>query len=169
MGRLYTVTIDERSEEVEVSQEGDEFLVRIGTETHRLSIGSIDQGRLFSVLMDGASYEVHAQPSAGAYDLLVRNELFHAQVHSGGGRTGGPARERRESEGWVLQSPMTGLVADVLVTPGTAVERGDILLILESMKMKNELRAGRKGIVDRVNVAPGQRVERGQELVRVRS
>ena len=79
------------------------------------------------------------------------------------------AGEQAETGTWVLQSPMTGLVAEVLVGSQSAVESGDILVILESMKMKNELRAGRGGVVERVNVAAGERVERGQDLIVVRA
>jgi pyruvate carboxylase subunit B len=60
---------------------------------------------------------------------------------------------------------MPGLVVRVSVEPGQAVESGAGVLVLEAMKMENELRATSAGIVRAVRVQPGQAVERGQVLV----
>jgi biotin carboxyl carrier protein len=168
MGRIFTLRFDSREEEVEVNPEEDGFAITIGGREHHLSLGTIDEGRLYSVLMDGASYEVHALPAPGSYDLLVRNEHFHIDVRSGKAPAAAD-RPGADTGSWTLLSPMTGIVADVLVTAGDSVERGSVLLILESMKMKNELRSARVGVVERVRISPGDRVERGQELIVVRS
>ena len=62
---------------------------------------------------------------------------------------------------------MPGLVIAVPVEEGQPVEKGDVLLILESMKMQNELKSPRAGKVSRVRVAPGDRVEQKQTLLSV--
>jgi pyruvate carboxylase subunit B len=60
---------------------------------------------------------------------------------------------------------MPGLVARVLVEVGQRVEAGTGVVVLEAMKMENELRAGQAGLVRAIPVSPGQAVEKGQLLV----
>ena len=65
----------------------------------------------------------------------------------------------------VLKAPMPGLVVRVAVEPGQLVEPGMALVVLEAMKMENELRATSAGVVKGVKAIPGQAVEKGQVLV----
>jgi biotin carboxyl carrier protein len=60
---------------------------------------------------------------------------------------------------------MAGIVAEVPVALGQVVERGQVVLVLESMKMKNELRADEGGTITEIHVEVGQQVERGQHLI----
>jgi len=64
-----------------------------------------------------------------------------------------------------LKAPMPGLVVRIQVEPGQTVAPGGALLVLEAMKMENELRAAAGGLVRAVLVGPGQAVEKGQALV----
>jgi biotin carboxyl carrier protein len=66
-----------------------------------------------------------------------------------------------------VHAPMPGLVVEVLVQPGAAVEAGQPVVIVEAMKMQNELVAPLKGRVARVSVAPGAAVDTGQLLVAI--
>ncbi len=98
--------------------------------------------------IDGARYEV----------LVVDERTRHLQglTQSGGQRTGSGS----------LRAPMPGLVVRVLAQPGHRVVQGQPLVVLEAMKMENELRAGSAAVVGEVLVSPGQAVEKGQLLIR---
>ncbi|HUP45013.1 MAG TPA: biotin/lipoyl-containing protein [Thermoanaerobaculia bacterium] len=78
-------------------------------------------------------------------------------------------RRRREDEsaGGVVKALMPGRVTRVLVSEGDTVTRGAGLLILEAMKMENEIQAPADGNVERIFVTPGQTVESGADLVLV--
>ncbi|NOT08276.1 MAG: biotin/lipoyl-binding protein [Gemmatimonadales bacterium] len=65
----------------------------------------------------------------------------------------------------VLKAPMPGLVVRVAVEVGQTVSAGQSLVVLEAMKMENELKAQSPGVVERVAVTPGQAVEKGQVLI----
>ena len=65
----------------------------------------------------------------------------------------------------VLKAPMPGLVGRVQVQPGEQVAAGAPLVVLEAMKMENELKAGAPGVVKSVRVVSGEAVEKGQVLV----
>lgn len=75
-----------------------------------------------------------------------------------------PAATPASAEGETVASPMPGNILDVKVSAGTAVKKGDILLILEAMKMENEIMAPCDGTVASVNVQKGATVESGTVL-----
>ncbi|HEX9393001.1 MAG TPA: biotin/lipoyl-containing protein, partial [Gemmatimonadales bacterium] len=73
------------------------------------------------------------------------------------------------ASGGVVKAPMPGLVVRVEVQEGQRVEAGAGLVVVEAMKMENELRATRAGVVSRVHVKAGQTVDRGVPLVTLES
>jgi biotin carboxyl carrier protein len=64
----------------------------------------------------------------------------------------------------IVKAPMPGLVVKLLVEAGAQVQKGDRILVLEAMKMENDVKAPRTGRVSSISVAPGQAVEGGREL-----
>ena len=71
-------------------------------------------------------------------------------------------------EGFCVESPMPGTILKVNVTPGQAVNEGDVLVILEAMKMENEIMAPKSGTGTQVAVTKGTNVETGTPLVFIR-
>ena len=65
-----------------------------------------------------------------------------------------------------LTAPMPGVILTIDTTVGTSVKRGETLMVLEAMKMKNELKASKDGVVAEIYVAAGQQVKFGETLVR---
>jgi pyruvate carboxylase subunit B len=72
---------------------------------------------------------------------------------------------RKAAVGGVVKAPMPGLVVRVEVHAGQVVELGEGLVVVEAMKMENELRAAHAGVVEQIHVSAGQRVEKGAPLV----
>ena len=72
---------------------------------------------------------------------------------------------RKVAAGGVVKAPMPGLVVRVEVTQGEVVEVGKGLVVVEAMKMENELRATHQGVVEQIHVKAGDRVEKGAALV----
>jgi biotin carboxyl carrier protein len=68
---------------------------------------------------------------------------------------------------WQLRSPLTGVVNEVRKQPGDLVEKDDVLLVIEAMKMLNELRARVPGRLSALNVGDGDRVELGMLLLAI--
>jgi pyruvate carboxylase subunit B len=122
-------------------------VVRIGSEVHRVVLRR-RLGRGHYVLwIDGYTYEVEAldERTRAIRDLTaaVRGPL-------------GPAP---------IIAPMPGLVVRTMVAAGDRVAVGQGLVVMEAMKMENELRAAGAGTVRRVNVSPGMPVEKGAVLI----
>ncbi|MGD9894824.1 MAG: acetyl-CoA carboxylase biotin carboxyl carrier protein subunit [Dehalococcoidia bacterium] len=164
MARKLALKVDDRREEVEVEEADGVLRVRLGDRWHTTELQRTNRLGLYSLIIDGRSWELFARDRSGGFELLLGNRLYDVAVGSGG-RT---ADVEEEVTGvWSLQSPMSGQVVEVRVAAGDAVEAGQTLVVVESMKMNNELTAARAGTVSEVQVNPGDRVERGRLLLRV--
>ncbi len=161
----YHVTIRDREYVVEV--EGGRVVVD-GTpfEAH---FAGIPGTPLFHLLLGAASWTLAAQAleEPGRWALGLAGERFEIAVVDERTReiqrlTG---RAPRAPGGGVLRAPMPGLVVRVEVAVGQRVGVGQGLVVVEAMKMENELRAAAGGLVAAVHVAPGQVVEKGAPLV----
>src|SRR5258705_4649719 len=143
-----------------------------------------------SVTVDGEKFETHAAaiPGTPLRHLMLGKESWTLACQQLDGRRWalGAAGERVEVDvqddrsrqiealtgqgrkpavGGVVKAPMPGLVVRVEVTEGQAVAAGDGVVVVEAMKMENELRATHKGIVEQIHVKAGDRGEKGAPLV----
>ncbi len=145
----------------------DEDHVRIDGKPYEISFEAIRQQLTYSLLVEGKSFETNIYQENGRWEVLMRGSRYTVDVID--------EREKRlrsaagtsqlHTEQYYLQAPMPGLVIDIPVQEGQEVEEGDVLLVLESMKMQNELTAPRKGTVSRIKVKLQENVDRKQTLV----
>ncbi len=161
---LYYVTIGERTVEVDLGPEG----VRVDGEAVEAVLDRVEGTRVRSLLLDGASHRLVARRTERrTWDLHVRGARLTAEavdertraIREMTGAAAGPSGPRP------LVAPMPGLVVKVEVEPGDDVVAGQGLVIMEAMKMENELKAEATGRVSVVHAQPGQPVEQGQVLV----
>ncbi len=160
----YAATVKEQAFSIEITP--DERVL-IGDRMHTVDLQRIDAGFLYSLLIDNNSYEVLIEERAGEYRVLLLGELYTIRVEDDLHRQIlRRRRARARSLGRIaVKAPMPGLVVAVQVTEGEEVLAGDVLVVLESMKMENEVRAPRDGQVYRVQVHPLETVEKEQTLV----
>ncbi len=160
----YIATINGQEYKVEILGEGK---VAVNGQVYEVDFHSIGEQSLYSLLASGRSYEANIVFMDGAWEVLLDGVLYIVHVEDERERRL-RAQAGRELASQVLvriKSPMPGLVVDVKVKPGEEVEKGQVLLLLESMKMQNEIRAPRKGTIVDVHVDPGQSVNQNQILV----
>jgi biotin carboxyl carrier protein len=124
---------------------------------------------MYSLIIDGVSHDVRMNEGDGVYLAELSGEIFEVVVEDErtrrlAGLKGGPGAITGEA---IIKAPMPGVVIDVLVTQGQDVEKGDIVVILESMKMQNEFKAPRSGKVHTVRVASGDKVEQGTVMLTI--
>jgi biotin carboxyl carrier protein len=123
---------------------------------------------IYSILMDGKSLEVRVEPraetGAGGLRVIVGGREYSANVRD-------PRLWRRhrgaaaEAEGRQrVLAPMPGKIIRVLVNAGDSVEMKQGLVVVEAMKMQNEIRSPKSGTVERLMVTEGQAVNTGQVL-----
>ena len=124
-------------------------------------------GNEFSVTVGERRCRVVAIRESGEIHFLVDGWSMVGVIdQGGGGQTPGAARSPGEPHGrQEVLAPMPALVARIEVKPGDEVVAGQPLIVLEAMKMENDIRARHGGIVTAVHVVPGKAVERGELLV----
>lgn len=158
----------EREEQVEVIRNHGGFAVTVGQRTYQVDAASARRG-LRSLRIDGSHHEVAIRrlvgdPLSGKYwigtptaagQVTVTDPLTHlaAQSH-------GKGAHRREK----ITAYMPGRVVAILAQEGEAVTAGQGVVVLEAMKMENEIKAEHDGTITRIHVEPGQPVEGGDPL-----
>jgi biotin carboxyl carrier protein len=127
----------------------------------------------FRVTIDGETYEVLVEEVGETPQIRriseVREERPKEEVTVPVKPPIAPKEEKKvpitEPGKKVLTAPLPGKVLKVLVSPGSRVKKGDLLLTIEAMKMENEFFASEDGVVKEVYVTPGQSVETGGNLL----
>lgn len=158
-----SITIEGFSFEIDINllpNSGEEIVGRVNGEAVKLTIPNLESATsdLHWVIVDERSYEVTIDPelewiktSRGMHALEYHDlEAPVARPPVGNGR---------------IKAPIPGQIGRVMVSPGDDVETGQPLLVLEAMKMENEIRAPRSGKIKMVNVTPGQEVKLHEVLV----
>jgi biotin carboxyl carrier protein len=129
----------------------------------------IGHAGLYSLMVDGRVYEVFAEKRSDGLNIIIGRQLYAVGVESPLRRsTEDAVDEQAEGADWMVVSPMTGTVVEVMVQAGQQVRAGDVLLVLEAMKMNSEIRAQRAGTVEEVLVQPGQLITRGTTMLVLR-
>jgi len=135
-------------------------------------------GKAFQVARQGISVQVGGRPftvEVSGEQATVDGITYPISLSGVAGAAAAPkpAARKRAAQAGVADDPgqvtaiMPGKILRVQVTKGDTVQEGDVLIILEAMKMENELRAKKSGVVKQVTVAPGDDVEMGELLVAV--
>jgi biotin carboxyl carrier protein len=119
---------------------------------------------VFSVLLGGEVFEVRIHQTAQGTRVHVDSHEYLAELDDPRqwrrGAGGALSAEGRQS----IFAPMPGKVVRVLVQTGAVVESGQGLLVIEAMKMQNEVKSSKDGKVERINVKEGQAVNAGEVL-----
>lgn len=162
----YITTVEDKQYLVEII---DERHVSVDGKIYGVDFESVSGQPVYSLIVDGKSHESYVQRGDENWQVLLRGRLYPVTVED--------EREKRlraaagggvsESGEFHLKAPMPGLVVAVPVEEGQAVKKGQVLIILESMKMQNELKSPRDGIVNRIKVKAGESVEQKQPLLSV--
>jgi biotin carboxyl carrier protein len=145
----------------------DEHHIRFGKEILEVDLAAVSGQPLYSLIVNGESFEGYVYPDEQRWQVLLMGRSYSVNIED--------EREKqlRASEAdltslgreFTLKAPMPGLAVAVLVSEGQQVEKGQILVILESMKMQNELRAPFAGTVARLRIKPGISVQQKQILL----
>jgi len=166
----YVALLDggKREQAIEVEQEAPGiYQVRVGDAVHRVDAFRHDYGTI-SLLVDAQSYSVQLDQREALVKVHIRGSSYPLEILDER-----RLRMRRAAGKFtvtgkqVLSAPMPGKVVKVLVKPGDAVREGQGLLVIEAMKMENELRSPKDGKVVELHASEGQAVEGGAKLATV--
>jgi biotin carboxyl carrier protein len=161
----YVTTINDKTFEIDIQPDGS---LLVNGEKREVDFHALGPS-MYSILDEHMSYELTIEEREDEIEVLMHGRLFGVKVMDEraqllASRSGGLGTESGEI---TIKSPMPGLIVAVKVEVGQEVTAGQTLVILESMKMQNELKAPRDGVVQSVNVQPGQSVEQNKPLVKI--
>jgi biotin carboxyl carrier protein len=125
--------------------------------------------RRFRVTVDGETYEVLVTEITPASEEAPSPRADDPAPAPPSAHTAPPASRPVASSAGTVAAPLPGVTLEVRVAPGDSVRAGDVLVILEAMKMENEIAAPRAGVVEAVHVEPGANVGAGDALVTIRA
>jgi len=159
---LFDATVEGRVLRVEVTGQDGTYSVQLDGRT--LTVDWHAGADFSSLIVDGRSLEVGLLPREAGYTVLLADETFDVELAEGGlaeasardPASGGPLR---------FNAPMPGKIVRVLIEAGQEVSAGQGLIVMEAMKMENELRSPRAGRVRELSVREGQAVETGTLLL----
>jgi biotin carboxyl carrier protein len=170
MGQKYLVRLgdDEVTYEIEPG-DGDVRVRREDGEWHRCELSRVGESDLYLLMLNNHPIELYMERRRAGADVTLGRHRFEADV-----RPWRPGAQRARQEGGRagvvrVVAPMTGSIVDVRCQEGDRVERGQVILVIESMKMNNELRSPADGVVDVIGVTAGQRVKANELLLALRT
>ena len=171
--QLFVGVYKKLSRNIELEQNSDgSYVVTLDGERHEVDARRFEGGT-WSLIIDGHSYDVELEVSGkneseGEYVALVRGSVIELSVQD--------ERKNRlrfqdnigSREGpQVVKAPMPGKIVKVLVEEGQEVAENDPIIIIEAMKMENELRAVKDGVISKIMVGEGDTVEGNSKLITI--
>jgi biotin carboxyl carrier protein len=162
----FEVQIDGTATRLEIERQGDQCRFRLSDQKERSAeLAEVEPG-VYSVLLDGRSYEARAEPGEDCAWITIRGRRFRVAItdpRRWTPKAAGAHGQERES----LLAPMPGKIVRVLVSPGDRVEAGQGILVVEAMKMQNEMKSRRAGRVAAIPVSVGDTVAAGAVLATI--
>jgi biotin carboxyl carrier protein len=163
----YITTIDEKEFAVDIV---DDHHVVIDDKVFEVDFETVSGQPVYSLLINGQSHEAYVYAAGDEWQVLLLGRQYAVKVEDErekrlrSSSTGGKVQESGEFQ---LKAPMPGMVVAIPVSEGQQIEKGQVLVILESMKMQNELKSPHAGTVERIKVKAGETVEQRQSLLSV--
>lgn len=160
----YVTTVGDKQFTIDINRDGQ---ITVDGQAIDAEFQQMLDSSMYSMLIGGASHDVRMNEGDGVYEVQLSGEIFEVVVEdertrrlaglkSGSGGISGEA---------VIKAPMPGVVIDVPVTVEQEIEKGEIVVILESMKMQNEFKAPRAGIIKTIKISPGDRIEQNTVMI----
>lgn len=169
MAEKYLVRLD--GEDVTLELERGEAGIRArreGGDWRNVELERVGDSGLYLLMVDNRPSELYLERRRGGAIVTIGRHIFNCDVgpwrpvSARGPAAGGGTGSTR------IAAPMTGSIVEVRCSSGEEVEQGQVLMVIESMKMNNELRSPSAGVIETLPVIAGQRVKQGDLLVALR-
>jgi biotin carboxyl carrier protein len=180
----YISSVDDHTFHIDISENTPQREITIDGTTHSIdwrriaqlaadAKGQVNVGGRYSLIIDDKSYEVFARridkPDSGngqAYEIEIAGQRFEVYVEDEREKAlVGAVKSAHETGSAMIRAPMPGLVLGLPLEVGSAVTRGQTVVVLEAMKMENDLGSPIAGTIEDIRVSKGQAVNQGDVLV----
>lgn len=153
--------------ELALDKQTDALVCRVNGE----AVTGIDarsrQSEILSLLLGSRSYEVRHDPGAAEPRIVIGEESFAYEVRDPRSLGARRAKAAAHDGPKKIKAPMPGKVVRILATEGTHVEAGQGVVVIEAMKMQNEMKSPKSGVVKKILAAEGATVNAGDALAEI--
>ena len=163
----YYVLIQDRIYSIEIVDDGDTQQILWEGKQVDMDCNLQHSNPFSSIILNGRPYEIAVKREAGTFDIHLNQTECKISVTRGGKQSDKTVLLKQSTGLEIITAPMPGLVVDVKVTEDQEVEMGTPLLVLEAMKMENELRSPVSGRIKEVHSIKGKKVEKGEKLIMI--
>lgn len=170
MAEKYLVRLEDDEATLELERDGEQLRVRRegSDEWRRVELERVGDSGLYLLMVDDRPIEIYLERRRGGAIATIGRNAFNYDVSRWRPNSGTRTKTTAATGAARVTAPMTGSIVEVRCQPGDTVTEGQVVLVIESMKMNNELRSPADGVVETVPVKPGQRVKAGELLVALR-
>ena len=169
MDEKYLIRDDDNDVSFQIRRdEGAVQVRREGVESWKtVQLEKVGDSGLYLLMVDNRPTELYLERRRGGAIVTIGRHIWDYDVERWRPSSGTRKADAGVGGAKRLVAPMTGSIVEVRCAPGESVVAGQVLLVIESMKMNNELRSPADGVVESVPVAAGQRVSAGALLVAI--
>jgi biotin carboxyl carrier protein len=159
----YEAEIDGRQVMVELEQRDGHLRARVGDRSYEAEVTRLEEEGAYLIVVGDSIYEARTwSDQSGSIRVKVRDRLYDAKIMDRKQRRG--AAEQGQEGQALLTAPMPGKVVRVLVNQGDDVAAGQGIVVVEAMKMQNEIKSPKAGRVIDLRASEGATVNAGQVL-----
>ena len=160
----YQVSVDAQAFEIEVDHD---WLVWVDGHPLYVDLEQVGGLSVYSLAVEDTGHVVFVEQTDGEYRVEVGGQIYSVKVQGQYPRLTPPQEEFRsgEGEGVAISAPLAGTLVSLSVQAGDRVKAGQVVAIVESMKMKMELKTPQNGVVQVLYGPTGRSVDQGEELV----
>jgi len=166
----YIATIGKAQYGLDVELDDDRHVVKLDGKKYEVDLRRIPGSPVYSMLIAGRSYEVDVRRDGEWFNVSVQGESYRISVKEElwAAAAASSAKSSR-SETYEVRAPMPGLIVEIRTAVGARVEEGQALMVIEAMKMRNELYAQTSGVVKEIRVKKLDAVDPAKVLMVIKS
>ena len=161
----YQVSVEGHIFEIQITADGQLW---VDDQPLNVDLESIDGLPLYSLLVDHRSYEVHVETEEnGDYQVVVAGSPYKITLEGRPKRLKDIPKSYPTPGPLEIKAPLPGLLVDMPVAEGERIEEGDVVAVIESMKMHMILRMPQAGVIRSLHAKSGQEVAQGEVLASI--
>ncbi len=141
-----------------------EYKYKINGNEYKVAVGDVDKG-VAQVLVNGTPYKVELDQTVVAPKVVMPRAQAAPRTEAGSKIISTPAKSSGAAT--PIKAPLPGVVLDITVKVGDTIKNGDTVVVLEAMKMENNIHSDKSGVVKTIEVSKGDSVLEGAVLITV--
>jgi biotin carboxyl carrier protein len=156
--------IDDTTHQLDVRVDGGKVLAKVDDREYELEANEVEPG-VYLVKNNGRVYEISVSETGGTQEVIVRNSKFAVTIIDPKRLRGSRADHAHSGGQAEIRTAMPGKVVRILASIGQSIEKGSSVVVVEAMKMQNEMKSPIDGVVKEIRVEEGSTVNAGELLV----